>query len=90
MSMDVWSPQAITGLNPGTAPATTSSGYGGMGIPGISRSAGPAAHETAPLWSHENPMFWVGVFLLVTIGAVAANANIRVAKFKAGGSAGTV
>lgn len=86
--MDPWSPQAVTGLSPGSGPATTVAGYGGMGNVGIGRSAGPASHEQAPPWSPDNGMFWVGLFLLVTVGAVAANANIRVTKFKVGASAG--
>lgn len=82
--MDQFSPQLTTGLNPAAAPAASASSFG---IPGIARSAGPSS-DNGPAWSPQNPLFWFGVFAAVTVGAIAANASVRVGKFSVQAGAG--
>lgn len=58
-------------------------------IPGVERSAGPGTMTSIPKpWHPDNPLFWVGLLLLVTFGAVAGSTTFRVGPFTAGASAG--
>ena len=54
-------------------------------MPSIERSAGPslADADNAPLWSPDNPMFWFGALLLVTVGAAAASTQWRLGPLRA-------
>jgi len=84
----MFSPQAATGLNPGSGPASSVMSYG-AGTPALAGSAGSAPTDQAPPWNPDNPLFWFAGILLVTVGAIAANATVRVGKFKAGVGAGS-
>jgi hypothetical protein len=59
-------------------------------IPGVERSAGPSMLDAtdAPVWSPENPLFWFGALLLVTVGAAAASTQWRVGPVRVAVSAG--
>lgn len=83
MSLQAWSPQAITGLLPGMAPATQAGA-----IPSIGRSAGPTSIGDSPPWHPDNPLFWFAGLAAVTIGLIAVNTSVRVGPFKASAGAG--
>lgn len=80
--MDLFSPQAVTGLVPYTPPATSAN------APAVASSAGPSSHSQVALWSPDNPLMWFGAIAAVTIGLMAVNASIRVGPFKASAGAG--
>lgn len=49
------------------------------GPPALAKTAGTGALDQAnPPWSPDNPLFWFGVLLVVTIGAAAVNASVRI------------
>jgi hypothetical protein len=82
---DSLTPYAVTGLNPGVAPATTTA-------PPLSRSSGPGQASGAsgsPIWHPEHPFFWFAVIAGATVGLIGANAHLRVGKAKAGVDVGT-
>jgi hypothetical protein len=57
-------------------------------VPG-QHSAMMSAVPTAPLWSPQNPLFWVGAVMLATaFGAFAASGSVRVAKTKVSAGVG--
>lgn len=58
--------------------------------PGIGRSALPATSQDWDdrLWHPNNPLFWAGAFIAVTVGLIATSTTIRVGPFKASASAG--
>jgi hypothetical protein len=47
------------------------------------------AAPSAPLWSPQNPLFWLGAVMVATaLGAFSFGGNIRLGKAKASGSVG--
>lgn len=83
--MDPFSPQAVTGLNPGAAPATSAT----AGRPAVASAAGPSSSDNSPIWSPEHPLFWVGAIVAVTVGLIGVNSSLRIGKFKASVGAGS-
>jgi hypothetical protein len=63
-------------------------------VPGVSTDVGAGALGSAgivsqvPRTSHEDPMFWFGLVLAVTLGFVGASTHLRVGPFKVSGQAG--
>lgn len=53
------------------------------GFPGLARATGPGSHDPGPLWSPENPLFWFGGLLAVTLGFVALSTSVRVGPARA-------
>lgn len=84
--MDPFSPFAVTGLNPGAAPATTAMAGS---KPAVAASAGPSAAANSVPYHPDHPLFWLAALVAVTFGLIGANSAIRVGKFKAALSAGT-
>ena len=47
------------------------------------------AAPSAPLWSPQNPLFWLGAVMVATaLGAFSFGGNVRLAKTKVSGSIG--
>lgn len=70
----------------GAVPASASTST----VPGIGRSAhGTGADWDDRQWHPDNPLFWVGAFLAVTLGLIATSTSIKVGPFKATASAGS-
>lgn len=68
-------PASQFGLNGGGTPQADPQ----RGAPALAKSGGQGALDSgAPLWSPDNPMFWFAALLLVTFGAAAVNANVRI------------
>jgi hypothetical protein len=79
MTTDTWSeigPGSITGFG-----AQADRGSGGVG-PGMSGTVSTAAASGAPLYSPDNPLFWVGALLLVVGGAVGLSGWVDVGPIK--------
>jgi hypothetical protein len=65
------------------------SGVSGPVGPGLERSTGPGIMNSIPKpWHPDNPMFWFGVLLLVTFGAVGASTSFRAGPFSGSIGAG--
>lgn len=86
---DFWNrlnPFELVNMPGGVPPAARTST-----TPGIGRSAMPATARDWDdrLWHPDNPLFWAGAFLAVTVGLIATSTTIRVGPFKASASAGS-
>lgn len=77
-------PHAHFGLNPATLGPVSEA----AAIPGINQAAGPGLHNSLPLWSPENPLFWFGLLLAGSVGLVAVSSSVRVGSARVGGSLG--
>lgn len=71
----------------GLKPVTGSSTPGAATAP-LAASRGPSRDETVPPWSPDNPLFWFGGLLLVTVGLVAGSSSVRLGPLRAAISAG--
>lgn len=59
-------------------------------IPGLERSAGPGVMTSVPKpWHPDNPLFWVGVLLVLTFAGVAGSTSLRAGPYHAGVNVGT-
>ncbi len=57
-------------------------------VPGQHRHVQQVA-PTAPLWSPQNPLFWLGAVMVATaLGAFSAGGHVRVAKTKVSADVG--
>ena len=82
MTDTLWSgisPAAITGFGLGSPDG----GSGGM-TTGVDGAVGTAAGAHPPLYSPDNPLFWVGLLLLAGFGLVHISTS-----FKAGPASGS-
>lgn len=79
-----------TGINPasltGFSGGQPDSGSGGL-VTGVAAAAATRADTNAPLYSPQNPLFWVAGFMLAAAGLVYASAHIKAGPFKASASA---
>lgn len=57
-------------------------------VPGIARVAGPGLHDASPLWHPDNPMFWIGVAVLATVGLIGSTVRVKAGPIRAGASIG--
>lgn len=54
-----------------------------LSFPGLARSTGPGANNPGPPWSPQNPLFWFGGLLALTLGFVAASTSVRIGPARA-------
>lgn len=80
--MDFFSPQAVTGLNPGSGPSTGSTTAGHL--PASAASAGPSGMlSQASALSPQHPLFWAGLLIFATYGLIGLNSAFHIGPFKA-------
>jgi hypothetical protein len=70
------------GLRP-IAPAT-----GGGSVATPTQSSALTEDDTMSRWGIDNPLVWLGAFLLVTVGAASVAGSVRVGKVKVSAAAG--
>jgi hypothetical protein len=78
---DTWgtiNPGTITGFGGGGV----DSGSGGL-LSGLSGSVGTRGSIHPPLYSPDNPVFWLAVVLALAGGALAVSTHARLGPFKA-------
>lgn len=78
----MWSVQDQIGLHP-MAPATAG---GNVATP--TQSIGMTEDDTMGRFSLDNPLVWLGAFMLVTVGAASVAGSARIGKVKVSASAG--
>jgi hypothetical protein len=74
-------PGAVTGFGAGQA----DSGSGGVGS-GVESTVVTRGGANAPLYSPDNPLFWVGVLLLATFGLIHVSTNVKAGPLKGAAS----
>lgn len=78
----MWSAQDQIGLRP-VAPAT-----GGGNVAAATQSAAYGDDQVIGRFSLDNPIVWLGAFMLVTVGAASLAGSVRLGKVKVSASAG--
>lgn len=85
LPVDNWNPNSL--FNVGTP--GRDAGVATTAIPGMERSAGPGLFTAmGKSWHPDNPMFWVGAFLLAAAGLIAGATEFRIGPAKVGASIG--
>jgi len=77
MAWTTINPANVTGLGQGSTPGT------GSLTSGVAQAAATAPANHPPLWSPDNPMFWVGVLAVGTVGLWAISVNVKAGGAKA-------
>jgi len=80
MSDTLWAginPSSITGFG-GSLPG---GGSGGV-VSGVESAVATRANPNAPLYSPDNPLFWVGLLLLAAAGAIYLSTSVKVGPIK--------
>jgi hypothetical protein len=80
--MDDWSDTLNPGAITGYGGAPTDQGSGGL-VSGLASSVVTRSATTPPLYSPDNPVFWVGALLLAAGGFLAISTHARLGPFKA-------
>lgn len=79
----MWSAYDQVGLKP-IAPAT-----GGGSVAAPTQVAAMTDDDTIGRFSIDNPLVWLGLFALLTVGAASAAGSVRLGKVKVSASAGS-
>lgn len=74
-------PGSITGFGAGQA----DSGSGGVSS-GVTSSVVTRASGNPPLYSPDNPLFWLGALLLATVGLIQVSTHVKAGPFKGSAS----
>lgn len=77
MAWDTINPANLTGLGVGELP-----GSGGL-TTGVAQAAATRPANHPPLWSPDNPLFWVGIIAAATVGLWAMSVNVKAGGAKA-------
>ncbi len=74
-------PGSVTGFGAGQA----DSGSGGV-TAGVESAVSTRASANAPLYSPDNPLFWLGLLLLATVGLVQVSTHVKAGPLKGAAS----
>lgn len=78
----MWSAYDQIGLRP-IAPATS-----GGNVASPTQSVGLTEDDTLGRFALDNPLVWLGAFMLITVGAASVAGSVRVGKVKVSAAAG--